>query len=175
MGRLAKQGKLAFHIKQILPQQRERRHIMCFCRGTSKLSLSHLRLHLDTLKINKTKPKGKKSPRLKGIKLKIKIKGKMTEIKNWISDKVNKGWSSWWGWGVGGERHKLPMPATKLRAMSIDLQQLKGPSYCVASANELDDRRKDKFTERHKWLKKKYNLNCSQFCKIFDLLLENFP
>lgn len=64
---------------------------MCFCRGTSKLSLSHLRLHLDTLKINKTKPKGKKSLRLKGIKLKIKIKGKMTEIKNWISDKVNKG------------------------------------------------------------------------------------
>lgn len=50
----------------------------------------------------------------------------------------------------GGERHKLPMPATKLRAMSIDLQQLKGQSYCVASANELDDRRKDKFTERHK-------------------------
>lgn len=54
------------------------------------------------------------------------------------------------GVGRGGERHKLPMPATKLRAMSIDLQQLKGQSYCVASANELDDRRKDKFTERHK-------------------------
>lgn len=48
------------------------------------------------------------------------------------------------------ERHKPPIPATELRATSIDLQKGKGQSYCVAYASELDDRQKDKFTERHK-------------------------
>lgn len=76
------------------------------------------------------------------------MKGKMTEIRSWIFNKVHKEQADWEGGAA--ERQKPPVPATERRATSIDLQKGKGQSYCVVYASELDDRQKDKLTERHK-------------------------
>lgn len=44
----------------------------------------------------------------------------MIEIKSWIFDKVNKGWSSWLK--GGGRKAHITNTSSKPRAMGIDLQ-----------------------------------------------------